>query len=947
MAKREIYFSNQLEELIKLFKKNLRSESDHVFDKKLLIIPHLGLKTYIMQNLAKDPSFQIAAGIEVTNLAQGYAKITKKNLWSRKELSFFLQHEIIPLIEQEEELQRYFQKENRERRIGPFCDVLAKYFLQYAIFGKKTLPAWQETLWKKWDINYQLPLPKKTNWKIHLLGFSFIPKLYFDFFIKTEAAFYLFSPCEIFWGDFYTEKERSYLRKKVSMQQLDFFEESFEDQNPLLTSWGKVGRMFHLAIEERNLLTQEAYIPSEESHSLAQLQRDILSGSVSKPSSDDSISFVSAFSLQRELEVCKDQILRLCDQKKIEPKEIQVYAPDISLYAPYIHAIFSDIPYGISEIPLDLVDPMTKSFLQMLDLPKKRFALEDVLQLLGKLSKFHLDLSLARKWCEQSAIRWGSSEKKRELFYLRNFTKQQISFNTSIGSWDFGLKQLLLGLASYKGIQCINPAEMVEFNKLFHLFHSLDDDLTPLYDGTCWTIPTWLRYLACLFETYFEIDPSHELYKEFLKMAANLDHLDRETVPYEGIERVLSSTIHMTFQPPHLQAVRFGSLSEGCLQSSKAILLLGIQEGAFPRTEEKNSLYGGVVDFCPKRIDTDRYLFLQALCFAKEFFSVSYIRDSQDEIPHQVVELLSVIDEAKVIHHPKNAHDADYFGGKLTSYNERAYRIAKEQKRKEKNPPLILSFQEPISLSILPLQTMEIQTRKLFKFAKHPLRYFFHEVLGIYPKTNRSEYLLDPLIKHKLVLEALHRPLDEVIRENEANLPVHLLQPLAIEQIEQEAEEYKTAIQQFGLKEIQTKKVAIDIGPITVHGKIDFFTDKGLLVKGKNQLEDKIKYWPQALIMKRFDLPIIFSKDGSMFSPDASFEDYLAYFQLAHVHPSPCIPSLAKAIFQRTLKKKFKQVEDEIFDYLLFRDPFLNPEMIEKNWGDLLETIFGGILANV
>ncbi|NGX46977.1 MAG: RecBCD enzyme subunit RecC [Chlamydiae bacterium] len=920
MTKGQIHFSNDLGELIPVLKENLYPPGSGPFEKRLVIVPHLGLKTYLLQALGRDPDLQVAAGLQIANLAQGWSKVTKKNLPSHLELSLFLEHELIPLIDEEPELSSYFQKDTRMGRIGPFCNALAEYFLRYAVFGKKPLPKWQEMLWEKW--NWSVPTLGKTNWKIHLFGFSFLPKVYFSFFQKLGAQMYLFSPCEIFWGDFYTPKERKFLQKNVPRAQLDIFEESFAEQNPLLASWGKMGRKFFLMVEEGDVPTQEYYVPAKGEGTLQNLQNDILSGCYSRRHVDETLVFCSATSQFHEIEILKDKILHLC-KKGIEPKEIQVFAPDISPYVPYIHAVFSDVPYSISDIPCEEEDPIAKAFAKMIDLPKKRFALEEVLQVLAKLK---IDVSLVRKWLEKVHVRWGFSKAQRKTFYLKDFSEKQIHANAAEGTWEHGLGRLLQGLGHSDGVQGVGPAEMAEFNQFYQLIYSLVDDLAPLYDGTLWTIPTWLRYFACLLESYFAIDPSYDLYKELTEMAAVCDHLDREKVPYEGVERVLEYFLEKkskSHQAPHLQAIRFGAFSEGCIQPSKAIFLIGMQEEAFPRVETNASLYMGEQDFRPTIPQKDRYLFLQALCSAREVFSISHLCD--EGVSFVVQELLSALDGAEIVPHTRQVYDSS----------------------KQPKPPLIPEFFTPVPIDIPKLVPMDIDVQKLFKFARHPLRYYLHEVLGVYPdfgKVDQREFLLDPLTKYQLVRAALQGI------PSEAELPVHLLEPLAKQQIQREVEEWHLAMEAFGIDrgDLESKKIDLEIGPVRLKGKIELFTSKGLLVRGKNQIEDQIRFWPQALVMQHLGLPLLFAKDHTTFTPEGNFEEYLTYFQLSHKHPSPLVPSIAKALLQDgDLQKALKRVGDETFAYLFFRDPMPNASIIQQNWSDILQKLFGRVYESI
>lgn len=897
MAYSQVHFSNSLEELAEVFKENLYPNGATPFAKRLVIVPDLGLKDYLMQRLAQDPRIQIAAGLEITHLADAIAKVTKKKIPSTLELSLFLQHELLPLIDSEPDLRNYFQ--NKGKRIGPFCDQLAENFLRYVIFGKPHLENWQESLWKKW--NFRFPQKSETNWQVHIFGFSFIPELYLSYFEKWKAKMYLFSPCQIFWGDFYEE-------------------DLFEDQNPFLTSLGLLGRKCQLMIEEGHIPTEEHYVPPASETTLASIQRDLLTGSKEEYVSDESISFSSAMSMQKEIEGLKEQIIDLL--RSVEPKDVLVLAPQIGPYAPFIEVVFSDLDYAINDMPRLEYDSTARGFWQLIQLPKERFPRDEVMQLLAKLTKFPIDLALAKKWLEKGGVRWGFSKKEREGYYLKDFDPDQITSNSEIGTWDYGFKKLLLEIY-------MSPVEMGAFNQLYELIHSLTDDLAPFSDGTKWTIPTWFRYFACLLETYFEIDPSYDLYKELMQLASSSDHLDKQEFPFDGVERILRHLLQKkskSVRKAHNQTIQFSSLTEGAIVESSAIFLIGMQEEAFPGREKLSSLYKGELHFRPTKTMQDRYLFLQTLSMAKSRLHLSYVRDPEGKLGESALiqELLEAIEGVKIDHLTEN--------------------VPIELKKKE---PLIPEFYERKELVLSPLMPMEIDCKKLLKFAKHPLRYYLHEELGIYPDfsgPDQREYLLDPLEKYHLVQEALEKPLSEVFEEAKAQMPVSLLESLAKNQVAKEVEEWQNACAAFDISP-ETKRIEKSVGPIQIVGTIDGVSSKGILVRGKNCIEDQVRFWPLGLLL---NLPILFTKDHGVFEAEGSFEDYLSYYQLAKKHPSPLIPSLAKPfLLGSDLNKALKQIGDEAVSYLLLRDPMPSASVLVDNWEPIFTTVFGGVYAQV
>jgi hypothetical protein len=136
MTKAQIHFSNDLDTLIGILKIQLFPAGAGPFDKRLIAVPHMALKERILMAFAADPQIRVAAGMRIVTLDQAYTILTGKSLPSELELSLFLQHEILDMIDRVESLHAYFSTPSREKRIGPFCDVLATHFLRYKTYGK-------------------------------------------------------------------------------------------------------------------------------------------------------------------------------------------------------------------------------------------------------------------------------------------------------------------------------------------------------------------------------------------------------------------------------------------------------------------------------------------------------------------------------------------------------------------------------------------------------------------------------------------------------------------------------------------------------------------------------------------------------------------------------------------------------------------------------------------
>ena len=132
------------------------------------------------------------------------------------------------------------------------------------------------------------------------------------------------------------------------------------DGNPLLASMGTQGRdFFRLMMELPELnVTQETacFEPfREDSYTmLTALQQDILDNTVrgrgikndfAEPPlpvtpDDRSVTVHNCHSPLREVEVLHDRLMALLQDRSIQPHDIIVMAPDISVYEPYVNAVF-------------------------------------------------------------------------------------------------------------------------------------------------------------------------------------------------------------------------------------------------------------------------------------------------------------------------------------------------------------------------------------------------------------------------------------------------------------------------------------------------------------------------------------------------------------------------------------------------------------------------------
>lgn len=312
------FFSNQVELLYQRLKERLFTSS-HPFTKRLIIVPSPAMKSWLMLRMARDPSLNVALGLEI-----GYADQSIQDLchWMEGqsarqarqnspptplEIALALEIEICSVLqnydlmdEKEHQLWafliRYLQfssgalTSKQEKRIVSLCRSLANLFVEYAKFGKEMLVEWtaeknvhwQQELWQRlekkfepWNYpvryleTFSFPEIQRENLQIHLFAMSFISPLHHRFLMrlgeKTAVSYYLLSPCQKFWSDLLSDREAQRSKKywkKLGVSDTSRFalEEYLRDVNPLLANFGRLGREMALQIENSRIQSQEDYI---------------------------------------------------------------------------------------------------------------------------------------------------------------------------------------------------------------------------------------------------------------------------------------------------------------------------------------------------------------------------------------------------------------------------------------------------------------------------------------------------------------------------------------------------------------------------------------------------------------------------------------------------------------------------------------------------------------
>jgi exodeoxyribonuclease V gamma subunit len=844
------------------------------------------------------------------------------------------------------------------------------------------------------------------------------------------------------YSDYEKNRLLNFWKKQgVSEKERDALEEYLRDRNPLLANFGRLGREMVKSVEEYEVYSDANYQMPSSVKTISQydeflfdelsyknktvlslldaIQADLLtlrdpgvSNPIAIPESDCSIQIHVATDRMREIQILYDNLLGLIDKHSqsdtpLYPSEMIVMAPDIMDYEPYIKAVFGSeeslLDFQIMDLQMIAQGQVAQAFLHLLSLPFSRWDAPSILDLFSfpafqQSQKFlNEDLDLLRMWIEEVGIRWGQTADHRNELLQRDHCQEKMEEDTEVGTWEQGLSRLAASLALTSlsdkelginlpilPLDCIETSQAQLIGKFSALLISLREDLKILTDGTTLTLNEWSSHLKHLLEGYFGLDALKNesgLVSQIESLCCSTKFRNKK-FSYSSIKKRFEESLkkeRLNYRESHLQAVRFCSMLPMRAVPSKAICLIGMDEGVFPKKESQNSLNllnHAKCDYCPSQTDFDRYLFLETMLSAREYFLISHLSYSMMDGKKQnasilVTELISYLDKAyklgsctfseKLIWiHPAHPFDKVYFNpdSAFKSHSQKHYRsaLAYYQLEKERLDCFLPSFsirspskQEGCEVSL--------NLKQLNAFAKNPIKSYFNHSLGIYLKDSENQiqsdedFVLSPLDLAKFKKMGLKHSLDFVhkLAKQQGHLPGGLFKTLALAKIENEVELLKNNFKQVEVDIQQIFKIEVSelysepfqtmsgdwqLPPLEIDyqekkvkitGSFDEVSSKGLIAEAKDDKVDVIKVIPQFLVfqalIEKHALPIetqlIFIKNGKKKSP--FFEDskellkrYLEYYFLSLNNPSPLIPEWVSDFLFKTPEEFKNRMESSL-----------------------------------
>ncbi|MBM9518693.1 exodeoxyribonuclease V subunit gamma [Desulforhopalus vacuolatus] len=616
--------------------------------------------------------------------------------------------------------------------------------------------------------------------RVSIFGVHTLPPRFLEYLAtlsrQINVHLYLLSPCQGYWGDMTGEKKVLRTALKTG---LDVAEG--EGGHPLLADLGRQGRDLQEIMLEDIDFTLEItswHDPLENAAEgssllLEQVQHDILKGKVTpaRLAADDSIRVISTYSRWRELEVLHDHLLQFFeDDPSLTLRDIVVMAPDIQHYAALIPAAFNDIQYSVADRSLQWRNPAIAAFSLFLDLFKGRFGRSEVMELLqhrfiaGRFELNEKDVEEVTRWTEEAGIRWGLSVQQRS----------ELGLDFSEATFRSGLDRLLMGfmIDSDNFVDGVLPWPDLEgrgasaLGGLCQFFAVIERAEAEFHDPR--SLTAWSTLLLDTMENLLTDTGAGEV-GELRTLLVGL----AESEPFTGEQDVDFTVICEWFNDCTAESSSSVGFPGGRLTFCsmlpmrsipfKAICLLGLDDGVFPRTDRADSF--SLIAAAPRPGDRsprndDRYQFLEAILAARRVLYLSYIGLSEqngDVLPPSVVvsEFLDLLSRSYgvadiVCEHPLYSFSERYFDDSSSAFfsysgHNLAVAQARQEAWREKQVSLETAPSPQRVDEVSPFgwwrgeveqdEAESISVGELFNFYKNPPAWFVNNVLGIRPDT--------------------------------------------------------------------------------------------------------------------------------------------------------------------------------------------------------------------
>jgi exodeoxyribonuclease V gamma subunit len=749
----ELYFSNQLDQLADKFSDIVTDEirgKDNILEPPVVIVPNANLAKWLQLLLAEKNSIFMNVGFQYLEaglwgmLAALDLGENNPEMMDIDQLKILLLHILQNLDRSDPDFlpitQYLFGEDDADRpddaaRLWQLSEKIAHLFKEYEFHRTDMIQQWavsttetegmercQQRLYARLNLlrdelasrtekqlcstmeyaDLVLPNLRTAERKaagpqsVHFFGLSQISNFHLTLIGRLQDYYtihiYTMNPCEEFWEDIKTPREKRWIERKnvktlsIQTSEQDQGELFQQADNALLAAWGKPGR------ESIRLLCQLTdydfnacfTAPKQAGGILQRIQNDILTLSLSAQEAeryeqDRSMQIVACPGIYREVETIYNSILCNLEQDDtLQLTDIAILVPDISAYKPVFDSVFNRRPrqltYNLVDSHAEIESIYGKAVLAILKLATGRFSRNEVFDLILNpcfMSRWKIGPDDMQAW-----VNWTS-----ELNIFHTFDRES---KTARGypaggnfTWQQGLERLRLARIM-AAPNVIDPAGFSHYQERVP-FSDVKTGDVDLVEKFCMVIES-LHHAASrlnsraisgeqwkqrLFQTCDHLIEIPEDFKgEAVVRQALLrafDHLELYDRLQEGDS---SSTLDVDLIGEFIRA-NLGSISGGhgnyltggvtisALQPMRPIpfrmvYVLGMEEGRFPGKADLSSLD---LRLSRRRIgdislpERNCYLFLEMLLSVRQKLYISYVaRDLQKD---RLQQPCSVINQLK------------------------------------------------------------------------------------------------------------------------------------------------------------------------------------------------------------------------------------------------------------------------------------------------------------
>lgn len=675
--------------------------------------------------------------------------------------------------------------------------------------------------------------------------------------------------------------------------------------NRLELSWGKYEHAYLNFIKNfKNIKINSDFQKYHTKSLLNNIKNNILYFKTNKKpskktinSNDSSIAINICYSKKHEVEVLYNTLINILNtNKNIKLHDIVVTSFTLNSYVTHINSVFKsnnskkNISFYISKRKSKNTQKIFDLFNKILNLSNIRFNNEEILELLETsviAKNFDIseeEIKILYNWVEITHIKWGINDKHKKIFQCL-----EIDQNT----WFYGIEKLLLSYATNEKnkiwnniLSCIyidiSQSELI--GKLSYLIGILNMWRCKLLKPK--KVIHWRLLFKSFINDFFQKETEWE--QTLIIINKNWEKMIDEIILSKYEKKITIDILKKNFlhiincesnKKFEIGVINFCHPSVVCYIPFKVIYIIGLN--SIKKLEKSNIDQIDLLKKYPLITDisinnTIDHLFLNNFIAAKKYFYVSYIGyslkdDTKIYPPILVEQLIDYIALNFCFKGDENLKMED--NRKKISYyilkrNPKEHIYTKINIKKPKNIQknkikniYYMFFKKIMNSKDLEKQRFFINLKDLISFWKHPIRYFFNNILNTKFLIKQTPSITEPFIIDQLeslkisnlLLETMinKKNLTNVLKQIKSSgiLPHGNFGEIVLEQKCKEIETMVKIINQYRVLP-QKKDFNLKIDKYCVQGTLNEIQDTGLLRWKTNSINysDRMSLWLEHLI---------------------------------------------------------------------------------------------------